>query len=135
MTEHALTLTQETPRSAGHTLRTPYDTTVPARGKYVIRTDLQIELPGGCYGRIAPIKNLAKFQHISTGAGVIDTDFLGNLNLVLSNNSNYPYNISRGDKIATIISEKIYYPELYLLGNLDDTNRRVARGFGSTGQN
>jgi len=37
--------------------------------KEIIRTDLQIKLPEGCYGRIAPITDLATFHHISIGAG------------------------------------------------------------------
>jgi hypothetical protein len=44
-----------------------------------IRTDLQIKLPGGCYGRIAPRTDLALDHHIDIGAGVIDQDFRGNL--------------------------------------------------------
>jgi dUTP pyrophosphatase len=47
MTEHALTPTRESPRSAGFDLLSPYDTTVPAKGKELIRTDLQMKLPEG----------------------------------------------------------------------------------------
>jgi dUTP pyrophosphatase len=79
LTEHALTPTRKSPRSADFDLQSPYDTTVPARGKELIRTDLQIKLPGGCYGRIAPRTDLALDHHIDIGAGVIDQDFRGNL--------------------------------------------------------
>ena len=48
LTEFALTPTQESPRSAGYDLLSPYNTTVPARGKELIATDLQIKLPEGC---------------------------------------------------------------------------------------
>jgi dUTP pyrophosphatase len=44
-----------------------YDVTVPARGKELIKTDLQIELPTGCYGRIAPRSGLALKHHIDVG--------------------------------------------------------------------
>jgi dUTP pyrophosphatase len=54
--------------------------------------------------------------------------------MVLFSHSKYPYKITRGDKIATVICEKIYYPELDLVEKLDDT-WRGARGFGSTGLN
>jgi dUTP pyrophosphatase len=44
-----------------------YDVTVPARGKELIKTDLQIQLPSGCYGRIAPRSGLALKHHIDVG--------------------------------------------------------------------
>jgi len=41
--------------------------------------------------------------------------------MLLYNHSENSYNISRGDKIAKLICEKIYYPEFYLVEKLDDT--------------
>jgi len=100
--------------------------------KKVFPTGLQIKFPEGYYGRIAPIKDLAWSHHIRIEAGAVDADFRGNLNVLLFNHSKYPYNITRGDKIATLICEKIYYPELDLIERLDDTTWRGARGFVST---
>jgi len=100
----------------------------------LIATDLQIKLPEGCYGRIAARTDLALRHHINVGAGVIDQDFRGNLCALLYNHSELPYRISRGDKIAQLICEKIFSPELDLVDKLDDT-WRGARIFGSTGQN
>ena len=130
MTEHSLTSTRKSAGSAELTLHSPYHNSVPAGGKEVIPTDLQIKLPDGYYGRIAPITELASSHHISIEAGVIDADLRGNLSVLLFNHSKYLYNISRGDKIATLICEKIYYPELVLVERL-----RGAREFGSTGLN
>jgi len=135
MSEHALTPTRESAEFAELTLRSPYHTTVPAEGKDVIPTDLQIKLPEGYYGRIVPTTDLASSPHISIGSVVVDAEFRGNLSVLLFNHSKYPYNIYRGDKIATLICDKIYYPELDLVERLDDTTWRGARGFGSTGLN
>lgn len=44
-----------------------YDYVVPARGKELVKTDLQIELPRGCYGRIAPRSGLAWKNFIDVG--------------------------------------------------------------------
>jgi dUTP pyrophosphatase len=132
LTEHTPTPIRESPRSAGFDLLNPYDTTIPARGKELIRTDLQIKLPEGCYGRIAPRADLAVSSH--DVVGVIDEDFCCNLSVLLFNHSANPYNISRGDKIVKLICEIIYYPELDFVGRLDDTWRGT-RGFSSTGQN
>lgn len=40
---------------------------MPARGKQLIKTDLQIELPSGCYGRVAPRSGLAVKNFIDVG--------------------------------------------------------------------
>jgi len=130
MTENALSPTRESARSAGLTLHSPYHRTVSAGGKEVTPNDLQIKLPDVYYGRIAPITDLASSHQIIIGSGVIDADFRGNFSVLLFNHSKYLYNISRGDKIATLICEKIYYPELVLVERL-----RGAREFGSTGLN
>jgi len=119
MSEHDLTPTRESAGSAGLTLHSPYHRTVSAGGKEVIPTDLQIKLPDEYYGRIAPITELVSSHHISIEAGVIDADFRGNLSVLLFNHSKYLYNISRGDKIAILICEKIYYPELVLVERLN----------------
>lgn len=44
-----------------------YDYIVPARGKELVKTDLQIELPRGSYGRIAPRSGLAWKNFIDVG--------------------------------------------------------------------
>jgi len=49
-------------------LRSPRSTIIPAKGKELILTDLQMELPKGCYGRIAARSGMALFHHTSVGA-------------------------------------------------------------------
>jgi len=51
------------------------DLDVPARGKITVPTDLQVQLPEDCYGRIAPRSGLAANNHIDIGAGVVDADY------------------------------------------------------------
>lgn len=58
---------------------------VPSRGKKLIKTDLQVEIPEGCYGRIAPRSGLAHKNFIDVGAGVIDSDYRGNVGVILFN--------------------------------------------------
>lgn len=50
-----------------------------------MKTDLQIEIPEGCYGRIAPRSGLAHKNFIDVGAGVIDSDYRGNVGVILFN--------------------------------------------------
>ena len=55
------------------------DTSIPARGKGLVKTDIQIKVPHGTYGRVAPRSGLAWKNHIDIGAGVVDEDYRGNV--------------------------------------------------------
>lgn len=48
-------------------IHSAYEYVVPARGKQVVLTDIQVELPEGCYGRIAPRSGLAAKNFIDVG--------------------------------------------------------------------
>ncbi|XP_046689241.1 deoxyuridine 5'-triphosphate nucleotidohydrolase, mitochondrial-like [Homalodisca vitripennis] len=99
----------------------------------MVKTDLKIMLPEGCYGRIAPRSGLTWKNGIDVGAGVIDEDYRGDVRVILFNHSDEPFTIEAGDRIAQLICEKIYYPELEEVQELDETNRGSG-GFGSTGK-
>ncbi|XP_034940330.1 deoxyuridine 5'-triphosphate nucleotidohydrolase [Chelonus insularis] len=118
--------------AAGYDLRSAYDYVIPAQGKELVKTDIQIVVPEGTYGRIAPRSGLAWKNFLNVGAGVIDADYRGNVGVVLFNHSNTDFKVSAGDRIAQLICEKIEYPELKELSTLDETARGDG-GFGSTG--
>ena len=61
--------------AAGYDLRSAYDYEIPAHGKQIVKTDLQICVPDGTYGRIAPRSGLAAKNFIDIGAGVVDQDY------------------------------------------------------------
>lgn len=65
-------------------------------------------------------------------AGVIDEDYRGNVGVVLFNHSDQAFIVKKGDRIAQLICEKIYYPDLLEVANLTET-KRAEGGFGSTG--
>ena len=117
--------------AAGFDLSSAYDYIVEAKSKQLVLTDLQIMIPEGCYGRIAPRSGLAARHFIDVGAGVVDRDYRGNLTVVLFNFSECDYNIAAGDRIAQLICEKIAYPDLQEVNHLTVTQRE-ANGFGST---
>ncbi|BFF95872.1 deoxyuridine 5'-triphosphate nucleotidohydrolase mitochondrial [Drosophila madeirensis] len=132
LTEHALEPVRGSAKAAGVDLRSAYDVVVPARGKAIVKTDLQVQVPEGSYGRVAPRSGLAVKNFIDVGAGVVDEDYRGNLGVVLFNHSETDFEVKHGDRIAQFICERIFYPELELVDKLDDTERGEA-GFGSTG--
>lgn len=119
-------------QAAGYDLKSPHDYILPGTGKILIYTDLKIELPSGCYGRISARSGLAVKKSINVGAGVIDQDYRGNVGVILFNHGQEDFEIKRGDRIAQLICERIYYPILQEVIELNDTTRG-ANGFGSTG--
>ena len=133
MTEKAIPPTRGSARAAGLDLHSACHIAVPARGKLLVLTDLQIHVPEGCYGRIAPRSELALHHHIDVGGGVIDGDYRGNVWVILFNYSDEPFVIAHGDRIAQLICEKAYFPVAEEVLAVDATERGVG-GFGSTGK-
>lgn len=118
--------------AAGYDLSSAEDVLIPEHGKALIKTDLAIKIPDGHYGRIAPRSSLAWKYHIDVGAGVIDSDYRGNVGVVLFNHSNIAKHIQLGERIAQLIIEKISTPDVVEIDELDDTERGEG-GYGSTG--
>lgn len=118
--------------AAGYDLYSAYDYVLKAKGKEMIKTDLQIALPQGCYGRVAPRSGLAWKHFIDVGAGVIDEDYRGPVNVILFNFGDDDFEIKRGDRVAQLICEKIQQTEIQEVQDLE-TTERGANGFGSTG--
>ncbi|KAI0409442.1 deoxyuridine 5'-triphosphate nucleotidohydrolase [Xylaria palmicola] len=120
--------------AAGYDLYSSQATTVPARGKVLVDTDIAIAVPAGTYGRVAPRSGLASKHSIQTGAGVIDADYRGQVKVLLFNHSDVDYSIAEGDRIAQLVIERIYTPEVVEVAELEESVRG-AGGFGSTGAN
>ena len=131
LSKHAFVPTKGSPGAAGYDLYSAYDYVLPTSGKIVAMTDIQIVVPEGCYGRVAPRSGLATKNFIDVGAGVIDRDYRGNIGVVLFNFSPSEFIIKKGDRIAQLICKKICYPELQELFTLDKTVRGEG-AFGST---
>lgn len=74
-------------RAAGYDIFSSEDNVVPAKGKALIKTGIQIAIPQGNYGRVGNLEKLSKVlaprsglawkNFIDTGAGVIDEDYRG----------------------------------------------------------
>lgn len=63
LTEHAFAPVRGSAKSAGYDLRSAYDIVVPARDKAVVKTDIQIQVPEGSYGRVAPRSGLVSLTN------------------------------------------------------------------------
>ena len=85
--------------AAGYDLATAEAAVVPVHGKCLVKTALQIALPSCCYGRIAPRSGLTIKKFIDVGAGVVDTNYRGEVGVILFNfsDSDFIVNIGRQD--------------------------------------
>ena len=97
-----------------------------------MKTGLSISFPTGLYARIAPRSGLALKKFIDVGAGVVDSDYRGEVGVVLFNHGDQDFEVKMGDRIAQLILEKIDTPPVEEVQGLDDTVRGSG-GFGSTG--
>ncbi|KAI0117320.1 dUTP diphosphatase [Daldinia grandis] len=134
LTPSAKLPTRGSPFSAGYDLYAAHATTIPSRGKALVDTDLAIAVPADTYGRIAPRSGLAAKHFIDTGAGVIDADYRGPVKVLLFNHSDADFPVAAGDRVAQLVVERIYTPEVREVQELDESVRGVG-GFGSTGTN
>lgn len=71
---HAFAPTKGSVKAAGFDLKSAEDSVVPAGGKALVDTGLKIELPQGCYGRIAPRSGLAVKNFIDVGGECCQID-------------------------------------------------------------
>jgi len=132
VTDKAHAPTRGSKLSAGYDLMSAYEYKIPARGSMMIKTDIRVQLPRGTYGRIAPRSGLALKYKIDVGAGVVDEDYRGDLGVILFNHGDEEFVIKEGDRVAQLICEKIYYPDIVEVPTIDSTERGTG-GFGSTG--
>mmetsp|Transcript_18909 Transcript_18909/g.72102 ORF Transcript_18909/g.72102 Transcript_18909/m.72102 type:complete len:191 (+) Transcript_18909:1576-2148(+) len=132
LSESAVLPTRGSALAAGYDLSAAHDGTIPARGKALIKTDLAVAIPEGCYGRVAPRSGLAWKHSIDVGAGVIDADYRGNVGVILFNLSDTAFDVKAGDRIAQLVLERIATPDVVEVDDLEASDRG-AGGFGSTG--
>jgi dUTP pyrophosphatase len=100
----------------------------------LISTGIAIEIPEGYYGRIAPRSGLAIKNGIDVLAGVVDSEYRGEIKIVLYNgDKSNSFFVEPGDRIAQLIIERHYNFEFVeVVEELSNTDRG-AGGFGSTG--
>ena len=96
------------------------------------RTGIAIKLPVGYAGLIWDKSGISQKSGIKTLGGVIDSNYIGEWFIGLINLGNDEYIISKGQKIAQVIFQKIETPEIEEVEELEQTNRGEGV-FGSTG--
>lgn len=131
-----LTATSIKPRratsgSAGYDISSNESVVIVPGTRALIGTGISVEVSPHYYIRIAPRSGLST-KCIDLAAGVVDSDYRGELKVLLVNNSRQNFNILPGERIAQLIVERIITPEIEVV----DTHISTVRGdggFGSTG--
>lgn len=133
---HAIIPTKGSALAAGYDLYASENVIIPGNGQGLVSTDILVIVPEGTYGRVAPRSGLAVKHGISTGAGVIDADYRGEVKVVLFNHKDSDFIVARGDRIAQLVLEVIVNAEVTEISEAELTQtERGAGGFGSTGTN
>jgi dUTP pyrophosphatase len=118
--------------AAGLDVCSTEDVEIGPKERVMARTGLAVAIPPGFYGRIAPRSGLAAKNGLDVLAGVIDSDYRGEICCLLYNTSDEAIKLSAGSKICQLIIEQIITPDAAWATDLDET-ARGAGGFGSTG--
>jgi dUTP pyrophosphatase len=116
--------------SIGYDVYTQEEITIQPGSIAKIPTGLASSLPSTMYLRIAPRSSLSQ-QHITVEGGIIDSDYRGDIIVMLKNNSSVPFTLNKNTKMAQFIFEKAGTPYLHLVTSLPPTTRDKG-GFGST---
>ncbi len=100
----------------------------------LIPTGLAISLPPGYEAQIRPRSGLAFKYGIGmvNSPGTIDSDYRGEIGIILVNWGTEPFTVKRGDRIAQMIISRTYQVELVETDEFDETTRGRG-GFGHTG--
>ena len=100
-----------------------------------VATGLVFELPSGIEMQVRPRSGLALRHGITlpNAPGTIDSDYRGELQVILQNGGNAVVTIRRGDRIAQLVFARHEVPELTEATHLEASERGIG-GFGSTGR-
>ena len=98
-------------------------------------TGFALEIPDGLEGQVRPRSGLAVKHGIAipNAPGTIDSDYRGELQVLLVNLGQASFTLHRGDRIAQLVIAPVVRAEYVLAGELGDTERGSG-GFGSTGR-
>lgn len=124
----------QSPESAGFDLHALQDYTLAAGERALIQTGLAFEFDKGFEIQIRPRSGLALKYGISVlnSPGTIDSDYRGEIKVLLINHSNEEFHIKAGDRIAQAVVNTIIQAEFEQTHELSDSVRGSG-GFGSSG--
>ena len=103
--------------------------------RHAVATGFAIAIPHGYEVQVRPRSGLALKHGITclNTPGTIDSDYRGEVKVILANLGSEPFEIARGERIAQLVPAPVQRARFEEVANLDETERGVG-GFGSTGR-
>ena len=135
LTETARVPTRGSTEAAGWDVYADEGVIIEPGKSNVVSTGIAIAAPSGTYVHLAPRSGLALRNGIDTGAGICDSDYRGEIKVILFNHmEDTPFKVHRGDRICQmIIMPYVLYGQLTEVNELSRDSERGVNGFGSTG--
>ncbi|WP_324741556.1 dUTP diphosphatase [Tsuneonella sp. CC-YZS046] len=120
--------------AAGMDVLAAEDVTLPSGGRHAVATGIAVAIPDGFEIQVRPRSGLALKHGISlpNTPGTIDSDYRGELKIIMINHGAEEFAIRRGDRIAQLVLAPVVRAGWLEVEDLDQT-ARGAGGFGSTG--
>jgi len=109
------------------------EVTLAPGARHPVRTGIAMAIPHGYEVQVRSRSGMAVRNGITCLTGTIDSDYRGELMVVLVNLGSAPFEIVRGDRIAQLVPAPVLRASFLETDNLDETARGEG-GFGSTGR-
>ncbi len=109
--------------------------TLKSLERKIVPTGIKMEIPFGYEVQVRPRSGLAIKHGITlvNSPGTIDSDYRGEVGIILINLSNEEYTINPKERIGQLVLQKVYKMEFVEVENLEESDRSVG-GFGHTGK-
>ena len=120
--------------AAGMDVVAAEDLTLAPGARHAVATGFAMAIPEDYEVQVRPRSGLALKHGITclNTPGTIDSDYRGEVKVILANLGSEPFEIKRGDRIAQLVPAAVQRADLLEVSSLDDT-ARGSGGFGSTG--
>ena len=120
--------------AAGMDVVAAEDVMLASGARHAVATGLALAIPPGYEVQVRPRSGLALKHGISVpnAPGTIDSDYRGELKVILINHGDQPFAIARGDRVAQLVLAPVVLAQWDEVAELEET-ARGAGGFGSTG--
>lgn len=121
--------------AAGMDVVAAEDVVIAPGGRHAVATGFAMAIPPGYEVQVRPRSGLALKHGVTclNTPGTIDSDYRGEVKVILANLGDAPFAVNRGDRIAQLVPAPVQRAELDLVETLDETARGIG-GFGSTGR-
>ncbi|MBU6206825.1 MAG: dUTP diphosphatase [Alphaproteobacteria bacterium] len=121
--------------AAGMDVVSAEDLSLAPGARHAVSTGFALAIPEGYEVQVRPRSGLALKHGISApnAPGTIDSDYRGELKIILINHGDAPFEVKRGERIAQLVPAPVQRAQLAEVETLDETVRGSG-GFGSTGR-